>query len=160
MKYFIYIRKSTESEDRQVMSLESKLPELKEFAAKEKLEIVLSAPVQGEAGHAQTPSGLCGVNPRGLSGGGIFTPHFERSEIVAGTPAEPREFRSDIIKYTPHFNLSTPATHLQSQVQPHKTYEIAAKHVQWVVHAEVEAAESNGDHERYAHECPYPAAVP
>ena len=32
------------------MSLESQLSELKEFAAKEKLEIVLSAPVQGEAG--------------------------------------------------------------------------------------------------------------
>src|SRR3990167_3066628 len=42
MKYFIYIRKSTESEDRQVMSLESQLSELKEFAAKEKLEIVAS----------------------------------------------------------------------------------------------------------------------
>ena len=42
MKYFIYIRKSTESEDRQVMSLESQLSELREFAAKEKLEIVAS----------------------------------------------------------------------------------------------------------------------
>ena len=50
MKYFIYTRKSTESAERQVMSLESQLSELKEFAAKEKLEIVLSAPVQGEAG--------------------------------------------------------------------------------------------------------------
>src|SRR3989337_4423168 len=40
MKYFIYIRKSTESEDRQVMSLESQLSELQEFAAKEKLEMV------------------------------------------------------------------------------------------------------------------------
>jgi len=38
MKYFIYTRKSTDSEERQVMSLESQLSELKEFAAKEKLE--------------------------------------------------------------------------------------------------------------------------
>ena len=45
MKYFIYTRKLTESAERQVMSLESQLSELKEFAAKEKLEIVLSAPV-------------------------------------------------------------------------------------------------------------------
>jgi len=44
-------------------------------------------PLQGEAGPAQIPSGLCGVNSRGL--GGIFTSHFERSEIVAGPPAEP-----------------------------------------------------------------------
>jgi len=40
MKYFIYTRKSTESAERQVMSLESQLSELKEFAAKEKPEIV------------------------------------------------------------------------------------------------------------------------
>ena len=69
---------------------------------------MLSAPVpaylsgrQGEAGPAQIPSGLCGVNSRGLIVGGIFTPHFERSEIVVGPPAEPREFRSDIFKQTP-----------------------------------------------------------
>src|SRR3989339_627501 len=42
MKYFIYTRKSTDSEERQVLSLESQLSELKEFAAKEKLEIVAS----------------------------------------------------------------------------------------------------------------------
>jgi len=47
----------------------------KEFAAKEKLEIVLSAPVQGEAG------GRGGV-------GGI-------------PPASPSQFRSDIFKQTP-----------------------------------------------------------
>ena len=58
-------------------------------------------PLLGEAGPAQIPSGLCGVNSRGLDAGGIFTPHFERSEIVAGPPAEPREFRSDIFKQTP-----------------------------------------------------------
>jgi DNA invertase Pin-like site-specific DNA recombinase len=42
MKYFIYTRKSTDSEERQVLSIEAQLTELKEFAAKEKLEIVAS----------------------------------------------------------------------------------------------------------------------
>src|SRR3989338_6316787 len=42
MKYFIYARKSTEDDDRKILSIESQLSELKEFAAKEKLEIVAS----------------------------------------------------------------------------------------------------------------------
>ena len=42
MRYIIYARKSTESEERQIMSIESQLSELNEFAAKEKLEIVAS----------------------------------------------------------------------------------------------------------------------
>jgi len=42
MKYIIYARKSTEEDDRQVLSIEAQLVELKEFAAKEKLEIVAS----------------------------------------------------------------------------------------------------------------------
>ena len=36
MKYFIYARKSTEDDDHQVLSIESQLAELREFAAKEK----------------------------------------------------------------------------------------------------------------------------
>jgi len=42
MRYVIYARKSTEEDDRQVLSIEAQLTELKEFAAKEKLEIVAS----------------------------------------------------------------------------------------------------------------------
>ncbi|OQX71133.1 hypothetical protein B6D52_02455 [Candidatus Parcubacteria bacterium 4484_255] len=42
MRYIIYARKSSESEERQVLSIEAQLAELKEFAAKEKLEIVAS----------------------------------------------------------------------------------------------------------------------
>ncbi len=40
MKYFLYARKSTDEDDRQVLSIEAQLTELREFAAKEKLEIV------------------------------------------------------------------------------------------------------------------------
>ena len=42
MKYIIYARKSTEDENHQVLSIESQLAELREFAAKEKLEIAAS----------------------------------------------------------------------------------------------------------------------
>jgi len=42
MKYILYARKSTEEDDRQVLSIEAQLVELKEFATKEKLEIVAS----------------------------------------------------------------------------------------------------------------------
>ena len=42
MRYIIYARKSTEDEDRQILSIEAQLFELRQFAAKEKLEIVAS----------------------------------------------------------------------------------------------------------------------
>jgi len=42
MRYILYAGKSTESEERQILSIEAQLAELQEFAAKEKLEIVAS----------------------------------------------------------------------------------------------------------------------
>ncbi len=54
MKYVIYARKSTESEERQQMSIASQITELKEHAAKERLEIVASFQ---EAKTAKEPGG-------------------------------------------------------------------------------------------------------
>jgi len=42
MKNILYARKSTESEERQILSIEAQISELKEFVAKEKLGIVAS----------------------------------------------------------------------------------------------------------------------
>ncbi|MFH1415348.1 MAG: recombinase family protein, partial [Elusimicrobiota bacterium] len=40
MKYLLYARKSTEDEERQVMSIEAQLEELKQFAEKESLSVI------------------------------------------------------------------------------------------------------------------------
>ena len=39
-KYFLYARKSTEDDDKQVMSIPAQLVELREFASRENLEII------------------------------------------------------------------------------------------------------------------------
>ena len=48
MKYILYARKSTEDDDKQILSIEAQIFELKEFAAKEKLVVPTVDHPQGE----------------------------------------------------------------------------------------------------------------
>jgi DNA invertase Pin-like site-specific DNA recombinase len=79
MKYFLYARKSTEEDDRQVLSIESQLAELREFAAKERLEIVASfteAKTAKEPGRTQFGAMLAAIE-RGEAQG-ILSWHPDR----------------------------------------------------------------------------------
>ena len=80
-KYFLYARKSTEEDDRQVMSIEAQLFELREIARKENLEILKEFQ---ESKSVKTPGAevfgemMARVDPNNGKG------------ILAGAPVAPR----------------------------------------------------------------------
>ena len=81
MKYIIYARKSTEDDNHQVLSIESQLCELREFAAKEKLEIVASL---CEAKTAKEPvKNTCPVKfAKQICSGSSRTTFCKRKEVI------------------------------------------------------------------------------
>ena len=77
IKYILYARKSTEEDDRQVLSIEAQLIELQEYATKEKLEIVASFQ---EAKTAKEPREKHRLEPYFYFGGRKFFNH--KSKII------------------------------------------------------------------------------
>ena len=57
-KFFLYARKSTEDEERQVMSIEAQLAELAEFAKRENIEIAETF-IESKSAKKQSCQCLC-----------------------------------------------------------------------------------------------------
>ena len=83
MKYILYARKSTEEDDRQVLSIEAQLVELQEYAAKEKLEIIASL---CEAKTAKEPGEKHRLEPYFNFGGRKFFNPMESNKKLTGIP--------------------------------------------------------------------------
>ena len=96
MKFFIYARKSTEDEARQVLSIQSQLDELREYARKESLQVVheyTEAMTAKEPGRpvfnemmesVPGPNGLSGAYPcrLGESGAEVVLPSINLEEAI------------------------------------------------------------------------------